>query len=55
MSGLVALGLAAGPAGAAPGASAMIADALAAAPAAVARGAAVMTGDGKLLRKGSNG
>jgi hypothetical protein len=34
---------------------AMIASALAAAPRAVASGASVMTGDGKMLRKGSNG
>ena len=55
LTGAVALGLAAGPVIAAPATPALIADALGAAPAAVARGAAVMTGDGKLLRKGSNG
>ncbi|MEO5640814.1 MAG: hypothetical protein ABIQ98_03495 [Sphingomicrobium sp.] len=55
MTGVVAFGLAAGPAGAAPAAPALIANALGAAPAAVARGATVMAGDGKVLRKGSNG
>ncbi len=55
MTGVVAFGLAAGPVSAAPATPALIANALGAAPAAVARGAAVMTGDGKVLRKGTNG
>ncbi|MEO6247546.1 MAG: hypothetical protein ABIO85_03050 [Sphingomicrobium sp.] len=54
-SGVAAMVLGAGPASAAPAPAALIADALGAAPAAVARGASVMSGDGKVLRKGSNG
>ena len=53
---ITALTLAAAPAAAAPPTTAaMIASATSAAPAAVSAKAMVMTGDGKLLRKGSNG
>jgi len=52
--GALATGLAGTTTYAAPP-GAMIASALAAAPRAIARDAGVMTGDGKMLRKGSNG
>ena len=55
ISGAFALGLAAAPTHAAPAPAALVADALGAAPAGLAKGATVMTGDGKVLRKGSNG
>ncbi|GAC1580048.1 MAG: hypothetical protein NVS3B5_13460 [Sphingomicrobium sp.] len=54
LTGALAIGLAGSMSYAAPPAT-LIADALGAAPASVARGATVMTGDGKVLRKGTNG